>query len=111
MTSETYAAYSLRTIAITEHQWITVAATSMLDKTDPSVRAAQAENSVVLHRSLANQPPMLLGQATTWREPEPEMKVTVHDTIVKQNLVTGEAVEEHELKPYVVLYQDLAPED
>lgn len=111
MTTDIIFAYTLRTISVTENQWISIAATTMEDDSIPSVEMARSANLKSLHASLAAPPPMELGVPTTWREPHDDMKVTVTDTIVRHDLVTGEIHEERELESYTIKYAAMNTEE
>lgn len=102
--------YSLRTIAVTEFQWISIAATTIEDDTIPSVEAARSRNLKELHETISTEPPGL-GLPSTWRKPTSDMKVTVRDTIVKQDLTTGKTLEERELAEYILPYYAMNPEE
>lgn len=103
--------YTLRTIAVTEHQWISMTATTMEDDSIPSVEEARRTNLRAIHKSIAIPPSMDLGVPSTWREPFADMKVTVSDSIIKQDLMTGAALEERELERYTVSYGSMNPEE
>lgn len=98
--------YTLRTICVTEHQWIARAETTMEDDSIESVTVARAENLLSLQRNLSTAPPMMFGRIpSTWREPYEDMKVTVEEKIIKQDLMTGDLIYERGLEAYTIPYK------
>ena len=105
-------AYSLHTLAVTEFQWVVTAATTMEDDSIPAVDRARAVNLKTLHRMLAMAPPWEdTDVPSEWRPPTDDMKVTVHDTIIRKDLMTGRTLEERELAKYDLPYYVMNPEE
>lgn len=98
-------AYTLRTIAVTADQWIASIATTMEDDSVVAVEQARIHNMKSLHTNLATPPPMApMGLSSAWREPYDDLRVTIHETIIKQDLISGMALDERELETYTVRY-------
>ena len=103
--------WTLRTVAVTEHQWITVAATVIEDDSVDAVADGRTTNLQTIYRNLTQRPPGLtLGQGATWHDPYPEMRVEVHDTLVRQDLETGVSLEERALTTYTLPYDAMIKE-
>jgi len=98
--------FTLRTVGVTEDQWISSTATTMEDDTIESVERARVRNLKALHTSLATPPPALtpLGLSSAWREPYDDLRVTIHEKIIRQDLISGEALEERELGTHTTRY-------
>ena len=111
MSTEPISAFTFRTVAVIENQWISIASTTMETDSLPYVEAARVENLQALHQNLAVPPPMDLGRGSTWREPKDDMMVTITDTIVKHDLMTGATLDERPLEPYNILYRSMNPEE
>lgn len=104
-------AYTLRTIAITQHQWIAAANTVLEGDSVDDVDKARAENLQTLHHTLAQPPPKRLSKGTTWQQPYHDMSVTIHDTLTKHDLMTGKTLDERELAKYDIPYYAMNPEE
>jgi hypothetical protein len=105
-------AYTLRTIAVTADQWISSIATTMEDDTIGAVQQAHSRNMKALHTNLATPPPLApLGLSSAWREPYNELLVTIHETVIKQDLISGEALDERNLETYTIRYDLMNTEE
>lgn len=97
-------------MAITEHQWLAIASAAADGDSISAVDEARAENLKYLHYRLGQHPPLDLGRGTTWHEPHDDMKVKIHETLTRHDLVTGTALEERIFEEYVVHYSTMNPE-
>lgn len=104
-------AYTLRTIAVTADQWIASVATTMEDDTLGAVQQAHVRNMEAIHKNLAVPPPVPEGMASAWREPYNELLVTIHETVIKQDLISGEALDERNLETYTIRYDLMNTEE
>jgi hypothetical protein len=101
-------AFTLRAISVTERGWISHTATTMEDDSEMSLRLARAENLMNLHSIIAKEPAgFALRIPTTWSPPSDDMKVTVRETIIKQDLMTGKNLGETDVDDYEILYAQM----
>mgnify|MGYP003511747435 CR=1 FL=1 len=105
-------AYTLRTVAVTADQWIASIATTMEDDSIVAVEQASARNMKAIHTNLAVPPPLApMGLASAWREPYDDLRVTIHETIIKQDLISGIALDERQLETYTTRYDLMNTEE
>lgn len=103
--------FSLRTISITESGWISHSATTMEDDSIPSVEGARRRNLNDLHHWIAKPPPPLFSTLATWKEPDSDMEVKIHETVILQDLNTGKKISERELEEYTIPYSFMENEE
>jgi hypothetical protein len=97
-------AYTLRTTAVTEHQWIAYVSTTMEDDTIGAAQEAHRRNLKALHTNLAIPPPVPEGMVSAWREPYNELLVTIHEKVIEQDLISGLSLSERNLETYTIRY-------
>jgi hypothetical protein len=81
-------------------------ATTMEDDLIDSVVVARAENLLTLQGQLRKEPPrVFMLPPPAWREPHDDMVVTVSETLIKQDLMSGKALSEREMEKYEIPFQ------